>query len=569
MANLSNINNILRTGSLGVGINRDPLGAFEISSATKPGIKMFNTAASGKTYEAYSDTNGNYIIYDQDADDNRFVINSAGNATFAGAVTIPGAISAGTNGGLRIHSSGTKFFNVTAANAARNNIMDIGAPDAKFKDLYLGGSITVGRGFFNSGATNVVATFTSTDGTATLQCADPTGNVEFGASGNNFVVQPAGGVAQLTVGSSSSTFAGMILLDGVNQIRFLPQAGESYNEAMRIIRSSDELGFHYGENANEEAFIIDKDGNSRVYHKLGIRVDGDAIPWRGTAQIPAVINLAGNGAVFTRPDNTFLSQNFYYNVSDIGAVIDPGKGSIIQLTTGDIIFSGTTTGASGGDQISIQERMRIDGNGQMTYQGAEPGTTGIRFQGSGTCNGYAGSLLNYYTMDVMRDQGSGKAINSQGTISIADGYGIEFGASQGAGATSTLLDDYEEGTFTVRLQGSGGQATHSIQAGFYTKVGNVVTCVGTYTWNSSGSNANTTTKLEGFPFVNSSTSNTRAAGSLGAVNGIAQGATLRLVIDPGHAGPYIIQQNSNNYSHNNSIAASGAIYGFSITYRTN
>ena len=26
---------------------------------------MFNTAANGKTYEAYSDTNGNYIIYDQ------------------------------------------------------------------------------------------------------------------------------------------------------------------------------------------------------------------------------------------------------------------------------------------------------------------------------------------------------------------------------------------------------------------------------------------------------------------------------------------------------------------------
>ena len=86
MANLSNINNILRTGSLGVGINRDPLGAFEISSATKPGVKMFNTSTNGKTYEAYSDTNGNYIIYDQDADDNRFVINTSGNATFAGQV---------------------------------------------------------------------------------------------------------------------------------------------------------------------------------------------------------------------------------------------------------------------------------------------------------------------------------------------------------------------------------------------------------------------------------------------------------------------------------------------------
>ena len=106
MANLSNINNILRTGSLGVGINRDPLGAFEISSATKPGIKMFNTAASGKTYEAYSDVNGNYIIYDQDADDNRFVINSAGNSTFAGNITGVGATFVG------VAASGTALVTI-------------------------------------------------------------------------------------------------------------------------------------------------------------------------------------------------------------------------------------------------------------------------------------------------------------------------------------------------------------------------------------------------------------------------------------------------------------------------
>ena len=47
-----------------------------------------------------------------------------------------------------------------------------------------GGNITAARGFFNSGATNVVATFTSTDGIATLQCIDPGGSVEFGASGS-------------------------------------------------------------------------------------------------------------------------------------------------------------------------------------------------------------------------------------------------------------------------------------------------------------------------------------------------------------------------------------------------
>jgi hypothetical protein len=79
MANLSNINNILRTDSLGVGINRDPLGVLEVSSATRSGIKMFNTGASGRTYETYVDASGNYIIYDEDASRNDLVISSGGN----------------------------------------------------------------------------------------------------------------------------------------------------------------------------------------------------------------------------------------------------------------------------------------------------------------------------------------------------------------------------------------------------------------------------------------------------------------------------------------------------------
>ena len=62
--------------------------------------------------------------------------------SFSGNVTISGAISAGSNGGIRIHSSGTKFFNVTAANAAQDATMDVGASDARFKDAYFSGTVT-------------------------------------------------------------------------------------------------------------------------------------------------------------------------------------------------------------------------------------------------------------------------------------------------------------------------------------------------------------------------------------------------------------------------------------------
>ncbi len=77
-------------------------------------------------------------------------IDSSENVTLAGSLTATTSVTAasgflgGSNGGIRIHSGGTKFFNITAANAARDNIMDIGASDARFKDLYLGGKAFMG-----------------------------------------------------------------------------------------------------------------------------------------------------------------------------------------------------------------------------------------------------------------------------------------------------------------------------------------------------------------------------------------------------------------------------------------
>ena len=74
-------------------------------------------------------------------------------------------------------------------------------------------------------------------------------------------------------------------------------------------------------------------------------------------------------------------------------------------------------------------------------------------------------------------------IDSSGNVSLAtgnlvmstSGKGIDFSATSGTG-TSELLDDYEEGTWTPAYQATGGgAATHAIQIGTYTKVGNQVT----------------------------------------------------------------------------------------------
>ena len=141
------------------------------------------------------------------------------------------------------------------------------------------------------------------------------------------------------------------------------------------------------------------------------------------------------------------------------------------------------------------------------------------------------------------------------------------GVYLGGTSSTNLLNHYEQGTYSPILRSiSGSTATMGLQNGYWTRIGNVVTVGGTLTWSANGSNANSYTVIT-MPFSNTGATNARVAGTFGAVNGIALGDTLRLVLDPGQNQAYVIQQNSNNYSHTNTIAASGAIYGFSITYR--
>ena len=216
--------------------------------------------------------------------------------------------------------------------------------------------------------------------------------------------------------------------------------------------------------------------------------------------------------------------------------------------------------------------MSIDQNGQMLYQGAEPGTTGIRFQGSGTCNGYSGNYASFYVMDVMRDQGSGKAMNVQGTIDIAAGYGIGFGASAGGGATSTLLDDYEEGTWTPAVQGSttAGTAPYGSQGGSYTKIGNKVTCWFSITnFAQSGAAGNFT--ITGLPFTCITTSAVRGcfSSNLRMYNMPFPGDIPVISLDDGNNSFIILWSRNNTTWIGQSVTNSGNQYieGY-VTYST-
>jgi len=137
--------------------------------------------------------------------------------------------------------------------------------------------------------------------------------------------------------------------------------------------------------------------------------------------------------------------------------------------------------------------------------------------------------------------------------------------------------DYEEGSWTPILKGttSGQKTATSINIGRYTKIGNLVTVTGTCAW-SGGDTLSGLIIIGNLPFtIGSPTTGSQqyrpgacAGGTSGITmpsgytNGFAFGA------DAGTTYIYIMARSTNGYTHNPTIAASGAVYGFTMTYET-
>ena len=116
------------------------------------------------------------------------------------------------------------------------------------------------------------------------------------------------------------------------------------------------------------------------------------------------------------------------------------------------------------------------------------------------------------------------------------GKGIDFSAtSDGSGtATSELLADYEEGTFTPVVNGSTttGTGTYSIQLGRYTKIGNVVNFYINLAWSAHTGTGNFN-PISGLPYTAANvTNNYSALAVYTSALGMTAGNTIQAVTVP-------------------------------------
>ena len=173
------------------------------------------------------------------------------------------------------------------------------------------------------------------------------------------------------------------------------------------------------------------------------------------------------GTTLTMSEAPATGLNFYViNKSQAQVTTTPPLNSIST----DKIVDDAVTSAKLGTNIAVAGTFRSDGHAAV---GANivAGTRALSI--AGATDGASSEILNCFNSSLaskfsVRDDGL-TTVNGQ--INASSGIGIG-----GTGAANTL-DDYEEGTWTATLGGSGSDPTvssYSYNSGHYTKIGRQV-----------------------------------------------------------------------------------------------
>lgn len=185
----------------------------------------------------------------------------------------------------------------------------------------------------------------------------------------------------------------------------------------------------------------------------------------GNASINGTLDVNGNELILDADGDTSIT-------SDTDDQIDfrtAGTDQMVINSTGDVGIGNTSP-------ESLANYYFLDVGSSSTKRGvvqAYDGTTKASVWTTNSGVARFGSRTDHPVSLEVNGSEKWRVTSSGHLKAFANGYGIDFSASEGSGASSSVLHDYEEGTFTPTLDNVSG-VSYGDRTGRYTKIGRAV-----------------------------------------------------------------------------------------------
>ena len=238
--------------------------------------------------------------------------------------------------------------------------------------------------------------------------------------------------------------------------------------------------------------------------------------------------------------------------------VDPSTGTALEI-------------GSSGDTVTVPSGATLTVSGTMNASSITAGTMATARLGSGPAS--SSTVLygdqTYKTEPGLTGWTTGGTSNS--LIPSATDQGIYLGVSSATAAN--LLDDYEEGTWTMDWQdASANSATYHNNTGYYTKIGDRVYVSGFINVNTMGS-CSGSMKLKTLPFTCNNDSGGYSAGNVGYCTSAALGTagynvTFHIVINDTQMEPRLWDSTSGNTVLQATEITAGCAMSISGQYHT-